>query len=108
MIQPFVENALIHGFKGMDKKGEIQVSFKWFHQDILECTISDNGIGRKKASETNAQKTDYHKSTALNVTQERLANLNQNKNFVPFEIIDLVDEFNQPSGTKVVIRIQVG
>jgi ligand-binding sensor domain-containing protein len=107
MIQPFVENALIHGFKGMDKKGEIQVSFKWFHQDILECTISDNGIGRKKASETNAQKTDYHKSTALNVTQERLANLNQNKTFVPFEIIDLVDEFNQPSGTKVVIRIQV-
>lgn len=107
MIQPFVENALIHGFKGMDKKGEIQVSFKWFHQDILECTISDNGIGRKKASETNAQKTDYHKSTALNVTEERLANLNQNKTFVPFEIIDLVDEFNQPSGTKVVIRIQV-
>jgi LytS/YehU family sensor histidine kinase len=107
MIQPFVENALIHGFKGMDKKGEIKVSFKWFHQDILECTISDNGIGRKKASETNAQKTDYHKSTALNVAQERLANLNQNKTFVPFEIIDLVDEFNQPSGTKVVIRIQV-
>ena len=78
MIQPFVENALIHGFKGMDKKREIQVSFKWFHQDILNVPFQTTE-STKKASETNAQKTDYHKSTALNVTEERLANLNQNK-----------------------------
>ncbi|NOQ74359.1 MAG: hypothetical protein GQ574_20285 [Crocinitomix sp.] len=107
MIQPFVENAIVHGLKGVDRKGEIRVSFKWIGDNVLECAIADNGIGRKKANEIKAQQAAYHKSTALQVAQERLANLNQETTFVPFEILDLKDPKGQPAGTKVIIRILV-
>jgi ligand-binding sensor domain-containing protein len=107
MIQPFVENAMIHGLKQLDKKGEIIVGFKLISDHILECTIIDNGRGREHAAKLTAQKENYHKSTALKVTQERLASMNQEVNFVPFEIIDLKDEKGNPAGTKVVIRLLI-
>ena len=47
MIQPHVENALIHGIAGMSGKGEIVLSFKQ-NKENLVILISDNGIGLKK------------------------------------------------------------
>ncbi|MEX1001205.1 MAG: two-component regulator propeller domain-containing protein [Crocinitomicaceae bacterium] len=107
MIQPFVENAVIHGFKGTDRPGKIIVRFKLIHEHLLECTVEDNGIGREMAAGKTSQKENYHKSTALEVTQERLANLNPTAKFVPFEIIDLKDEKGQALGTKVIFRLEV-
>lgn len=108
MLQPFVENAIVHGFKGMDETGKIEISFKWLEGDVLECCITDNGIGRVKAIQAKAQRENYHKSTALKVAEERLANLNGNADFVPFEFIDLKDDKDQPIGTKVIFRILIG
>lgn len=107
MIQPFVENAIVHGFKGVDKKGEITVTFQWLKENVLECAIEDNGIGRERAIAARAQRESYHKSTALQVAEERLANLNGNAEFIPFEIIDLKDESGDPCGTKVIFRILI-
>jgi hypothetical protein len=76
--------------------------------DVLECCITDNGIGRVKAIQAKAQRENYHKSTALKVAEERLANLNGNADFVPFEFIDLKDDKDQPIGTKVIFRILIG
>ncbi|MCB9225457.1 MAG: histidine kinase [Crocinitomicaceae bacterium] len=107
MIQPFVENAIIHGLKDLNKTGVIKVGFKLLNEHLLECYVEDNGKGRMAASEINSQKENYHKSTALRVTQERLAGLNKEADFVPFEIIDLKDEKGDPSGTKVVFRLSI-
>ncbi|MBD3638974.1 MAG: histidine kinase [Crocinitomicaceae bacterium] len=107
MIQPFVENAIIHGLKDIDYPGQIKVGFKLLHEHLLECYVEDNGRGRKKVDEIKAQKANYHKSTALKVTQERLANLNQEVDFVPFEIIDLKDAAGNPKGTRVVFRLAI-
>ena len=107
MIQPFVENAIIHGLKDIDHPGQIKVGFKLIHEHLLECYVEDNGKGRAEAAKINAQKENYHKSTALKVTQERLANLNQEVDFVPFEILDLQDEKRKPKGTKVIFRLAI-
>lgn len=107
MIQPFVENAIIHGLKELDHPGVIKVGFRLIHDHLLECYVEDNGRGRAKAASINAQKENYHKSTALQVTQERLSNLNKKTDFLPFEIIDLKNNNGQPSGTKVVFRLQI-
>ena len=77
------------------------------NEHLLECYVQDNGKGRAASAEMNAQKENYHKSTALRVTQERLAGLNKDADFVPFEIIDLKDEKGNPSGTKVVFRLSI-
>ncbi|WP_229757975.1 cache domain-containing sensor histidine kinase [Paenibacillus marchantiophytorum] len=42
-LQPFIENAIIHGFHGR-KTGEIRVSVQLIHSDI-EFLIWDNGVG---------------------------------------------------------------
>lgn len=107
MIQPFIENALIHGLKELDRPGQIKVSFKLLHEHLLEVTIEDNGRGRKNAAAINAQKESYHKSTALQVTQERLASMNPNPDFVPFEILDLTNSHGNPIGTRVVFRLEI-
>ena len=107
MLQPFVENAIIHGVAHLRENGKVTVHFKkknW----TLECTISDNGIGRAKAKELKSQIDAQHKSAALEVTQERLDILNKNSNVgKSLEIIDLVNADGSAGGTKVVVRLPI-
>lgn len=42
LIQPFLENSIEHGFKGMKSMGEIEIAFKR-DANILVITIRDNG-----------------------------------------------------------------
>jgi ligand-binding sensor domain-containing protein len=107
MIQPFIENAIIHGFKNIMHIGVIKVSFRLLGGNILHCTIDDNGIGRANASKINAQKENYHKSTALQVTQERLSNINSKPSFSPFQIIDKIDKEGYCLGTTIIIQLEI-
>lgn len=106
MIQPFVENAIIHGLKGVEgRKGKITISF-FDKIDFLQFEVEDNGQGREKAEEQKSQIANYHRSTALKVTQERLDNLNKGEDFKSFDIIDLKDDSGNPMGTKVILRVK--
>ncbi|MFM7023715.1 MAG: two-component regulator propeller domain-containing protein [Flavobacteriales bacterium] len=108
LLQPFVENAIKHGLKHIhDKRGKIDVEF--IEKDnLLECSVTDNGIGRVKAGELNqVSKETYHKSTALLVTQERLDLMQHDKAVKSLEIIDLYNEHGNASGTKVIVRIPI-
>lgn len=106
LLQPFVENAIKHGLKHIDnRRGLISVHFAE-KEGFLECTVTDNGIGRKRSEELNkTSKETYHQSTALIVTQERLELLNGDQRSL--EIIDLYDEEGNAKGTKVVLRIRI-
>ncbi len=107
IVQPFVENAIKHGMRNSDGtsiRGKIELHFEDKKQFIL-CTIIDNGIGREKAAELNKlSKETYHRSTALNVTQERLELMSDEEQSKAIEIIDLYEN-KLPSGTKVILRI---
>jgi ligand-binding sensor domain-containing protein len=109
LMQPFVENSIKHGLKFTDeKRGFIQLSFSE-KNEILECSVTDNGIGRVKAEELNKKsKETYHQSTALAVTQERLELLKISPSIQSLEIIDLYDEAGNAVGTKVIVRIPIG
>lgn len=107
LLQPFVENSIKHGMKFSDAttRGLIRIDFRE-KGNLLECSVTDNGIGRQKAGELHkSSKETYHQSTALLVTQERLDLLGDDKHRQSLEIIDLYDEHGQPAGTQVIVRI---
>ena len=107
LLQPFIENSIIHGIKELGEKGKIKVVFALLNEHLLECRIIDNGKGREAAAVANAQKESYHKSAALNVTQERLNNLNADLGYKSFEIIDKKDDQGKAAGTEVVLRVSI-
>lgn len=103
ILQPFVENAIIHGLlnkDGNDKKLNIR-----FKQDLnyLECTINDNGVGREASSRKKI--VHKNKSRGLEVTKERLKMLNKTDNNIT--IIDKKNSSNEPLGTEVIIKINL-
>jgi len=102
LLQPMVENAIIHGLSPKNKKGILKISFR-IKDDQLECTVEDNGIGRK-ASKANSPNQENHQSMALEITTERLELFSSNNRKSAIEIIDLQDN-GVALGTKVIITI---
>lgn len=72
LLQPFVENAVVHGVSHLAYPGHIEVSFD-LEDHTLICRIRDNGPGREKAALLREAKKPGHQSAAVAVTQERLA-----------------------------------
>jgi ligand-binding sensor domain-containing protein/two-component sensor histidine kinase len=106
IVQPFVENAIVHGVTQLDKKGKISVRF-FIDKEVLVCEVEDNGIGRNAASKMKSQRDQQHKSTALLITQERLDTLNKKSIQPSISFNDLLDENGAPNGTCVRIRIEI-
>jgi len=103
LTQPFIENAIEHGFRGSKQVGEVKVSFR-LKENNLQVEIVDNGIGIEKAHQQNLHKT--HKSMATQITSERLAFLNRSKRKkLSFTIIDLATEGQGLTGTRVTFLI---
>ncbi|MCG8576666.1 MAG: histidine kinase, partial [Flavobacteriales bacterium] len=75
LIQPFVENAIVHGL--MHKKGKKQLSIDFELNDKMICTIVDNGVGRKRAREIRLRRSGEHKSFAMQAIKQRLKLLNK-------------------------------
>lgn len=107
LIQPFVENAIVHGLahkKGI-KKLSITISLK--NTDLL-CAIEDNGIGRPEAQKIKNAKTQTHESKGMKVTEGRLELLQQQiKEKGLVNVFDLSDSNGVASGTRVEILIPI-
>ncbi len=106
LVQPFIENAIWHGVRGLDKrKGNVYVSFTMKDGKLI-CTIEDDGIGRKNA-EAAKSRIDQKISRGIFIVTERLKIINKlQKNNYQVIISDLYPE-KQETGTKVVIDIPV-
>ena len=100
VLQTYVENALKHGLIPKKNDGLIQISAIMNARGIL-LTIKDNGIGRKKASQSNTVST----KVGLKIMQQYYAVLNkQNTCEITEEITDLY--FNgEATGTLVSVWI---
>lgn len=107
LIQPFVENAILHGLMHKESAdGLITVNINEQPADhTLVCEIVDNGIGRKAAAEYSLG-NKKHRSVGMQLTRDRLQELNnQTQQGFTCSISDLFDEQGKPMGTKVVIII---
>jgi ligand-binding sensor domain-containing protein len=105
LIQPYIENSIWHGL--LKKEGEKNIHIRFYSKNkFIICEIEDNGIGRVKANELNLKK--QHKSLGTMITQEMFETLHKIKDTkFQVDIIDLYDDNHQPSGTKVVIEMEL-
>lgn len=96
IIQPYLENALIHAFQKKEQP-KLWIRIHPRPNDHLHIEIEDNGIGRKAASELKDRK-----SLGMEITENHIKSLHKNDR-VKIQISDLYDHNNQASGTKVTL-----
>lgn len=106
LLQPFVENAVVHGIAHLARPGQINIAFH-LEQAVLVITIQDNGIGREAAGKLKENKRPGHQSVALAVTRQRLEALRGNRNYRPLIVQDRFNEQREIVGTEVIIRLPV-
>jgi tetratricopeptide (TPR) repeat protein len=98
LIQPFIENAIEHGFSELDKPGELIISYKKIAKEV-EIRITDNGKGFSANEPVRVKKE--HESLAIQITEKRILLLNKRrKGAFKFEIVSKPAE-----GTTVLFSI---
>lgn len=106
ILQPFCENAIWHGLLHKDGKGMLVIDLA-MKDEVMVCTITDNGIGMTKAAAMQTKIAEKQGSFGLALTTERLALFNDDtKASGSFLIEDMKDEHGNVTGTKVVLSIK--
>jgi tetratricopeptide (TPR) repeat protein len=102
IIQPFVENAILHGLKNKaGSDGLLNIDIKKV-EDNIEYSIQDNGIGRKAASKIAQNKQS---SYGMQLSHERIRLFNREKE-ASVKITDLENEGNA-TGTLITASLKI-
>ena len=102
LIQPYIENAILHGLYNKPNKGTLKMSIKE-DGDFILFEIEDDGIGREAASKYKFESNIDHKSLGTTITEERLKLINMQSGITPV-IEDLYSE-GEPVGTRVKVWV---
>jgi len=108
LIQPYVENAIVHGLSPSDRTDLKLIVAATLEDDYIVYTIQDNGIGREKSATYKEQNKPSHKSMGMQITLERINIHNQKRQSKgEVAITDLFDEEGKAAGTKVQVRLKI-
>ncbi|MCC6835362.1 MAG: PAS domain S-box protein [Cytophagales bacterium] len=101
LIQPYVENAILHGLYNKEGKGKLDIRINRINNNI-RFEVEDDGVGRQAAMKLREQNLLNHNSMGIRITEERLKLMNLGQH--TFTIEDLTD-INGSCGTRVSIEI---
>ncbi|WP_261793675.1 tetratricopeptide repeat-containing sensor histidine kinase [Psychroserpens burtonensis] len=106
VLQPFLENALWHGLSSKKEDKKIRLHVYRTQDNYVIISIEDNGIGRVESNKINRDKLIQRKSVGIAITKARLANFSKGyTNGYQIEIEDLYDDYQNSTGTKVIVKI---
>lgn len=97
LVQPYVENAIIHGMQGLEVGGLIEIHIKKINPNRIEICIRDNGKAKSYGI-----KNPEHKSLGMSITSRRLAHNNQ----LADDSI-LIEPSYSEEGAEVVITVSI-
>jgi PAS domain S-box-containing protein len=104
LIQPYVENAILHGLYNKTGRGLLNVRVRLADDSVI-FEVEDDGIGRDAAMRLKANNPMKRKSMGTQLTEERLAIINADGES-PVVYTDLFKN-NEACGTRVTIRIKM-
>lgn len=106
LLQPFVENAIIHGVIPSKEMGKISIEFK-LESDQLVCVITDNGIGYETSRSIKKKSVSVHQSMALDITRKRLGMISASTAKEANVTIEELRVNHEVTGTKVTLLLPV-
>lgn len=103
ILQPFIENSIMHGILPSEVHGKIKLAIMP-HEQGVKFTIEDNGIGYE-TSIKHKNGTSHHVSNGMKITKQRIDLLAKMMNSVygVFGPVEIKDERGNTLGSKVDI-----
>jgi ligand-binding sensor domain-containing protein len=101
LIQPFVENAIIHGLMPKDSDRKLTITIERSETGLI-TRIEDNGIGISASRENNRTRVKKHRSAGVDVTEERLKVLSTEKGEARLTIQEVMNG-DEVIGTRVTL-----
>ena len=99
LVQPYIENAILHGLLPKEGSKKLSISFQDEKEHVV-CVIEDNGIGMNNKKSKTASETI---SRGMSITAKRIEAL---KKFSSQELVTVENlDKNGHTGTRVTILI---
>ena len=99
-MQPYIENAIWHGFSTKKDYKKITLTI-YDEEENIRCEIIDNGIGIEKTKSHKKHRESERKPFGLKASEDRIKMLHENLNV--YVIIEDISD-NETTGTKVTIK----
>jgi len=107
LIQPFVENAVLHAFPpGEISRPLIKIEYR-LTDCHLEITVTDNGIGISESRRRKNHHSQSHQAYGLAIPEKRLALLDNGTAHHALSVSDWKTDKETIGGTQVRIRLDV-
>ena len=95
IVQPLVENALLHGILPKNERGKIEVKVETLSNASLEISVIDNGVGYYSG-----KKNPNHNSRAMELIKNRLGKSGA------IQIKELKDQTGHVEGTEIRLILE--
>lgn len=105
LLQPYVENAILHGVVPKEGRGFIKIDFSQREEQLI-CVIEDNGVGINTSRELKKNSVSAHRSMALEISKKRLEMLEELENKKSnLKIEELKDKNGETIGTQITLEL---
>jgi ligand-binding sensor domain-containing protein/two-component sensor histidine kinase len=107
ILQPFVENAIVHGLHHRRTKGgELTITLQKTAKNHLQAVITDNGVGRTMAASRHKHFNGKKSSLGVQFTTDRVVKLNPpGRHDFSVHVVDLYPDQETMTGTEVVVTL---
>lgn len=105
LIQPIIENAIIHGLEGITENGQIQLELEAL-EEYLQIIVRDNGLGMNE-EELKILRDNIKKNTLNASTSIGLGNIDRRIKLCYGDAYGLAIYSKKQEGTYVIIRLPV-
>ena len=109
LLQPFIENSIIHGILPDESKIGVITIQVTLEQSILSIQMDDNGIGIDASVQSKMNYAGDHRSQGMEITTKRIELLQKISNrFFQLEgPFQTYSENSSINGTRVILKFQV-
>jgi LytS/YehU family sensor histidine kinase len=106
LIQPFIENSIIHGVIPKKENGKITIEFS-VTDTSLNCYIVDDGIGINQSRKNKENLVLAHKSMALDIIKKRLEMIKEATSKEANIKIEEITEGDAIRGTRAMLQLSL-